>query len=264
MGNVYLAKRADDSFSKLVALKLVRRGMDTDDILRRFRNERQILASLEHSNIARLYDGGISENGRPYFVMEYVDGVPVDQFCDQNKLSVKERVQLFITVCRAAAYAHKKLIVHRDLKPSNILVTTDGTVKLLDFGIAKLMDEENPELSAYHTRPGSQFISAGYAAPEQLEGIPVTTSSDVFSLGVVLYELMAGCRPFEITRNWSKVVADYEHIILPSRRTVQTGNIAGRGVGEQAGICLWIWQNAGMQHTTSCEKVFRATLTISS
>jgi eukaryotic-like serine/threonine-protein kinase len=226
MGNVYLAKRADDSFSKLVALKLVRRGMDTDDILRRFRYERQILASLEHSNIARLYDGGISENGRPYFVMEYVDGVPVDQFCDQNKLSVKERVQLFVTVCRAAAYAHKKLIVHRDLKPSNILVTPDGTVKLLDFGIAKLMDDENPELSVYHTRPGFQFISAGYAAPEQLEGTPVTTSGDVFSLGVVLYELMAGCRPFEITRNGSKVVADYEHLVLPSRRAVQTGNNA--------------------------------------
>ncbi|MFN2373459.1 MAG: tetratricopeptide repeat protein [Cyclonatronaceae bacterium] len=224
MGNVYLAKRADDSFSKLVALKLVRRGMDTDDILRRFRNERQILASLEHSNIARLYDGGISENGRPYFVMEYVDGVPVDQYCNQHKLSVKERVKLFITVCRAAAYAHKKLIVHRDLKPSNILVTPEGTVKLLDFGIAKLMDDENPDLTVFHTRPGSQFISAGYAAPEQLEGVLVTTSGDVFSLGVVLYELMAGCRPYEITRSLSKVVADYEHIILPSRRVVQTGN----------------------------------------
>ncbi|HEY8376993.1 MAG TPA: serine/threonine-protein kinase, partial [Nannocystis sp.] len=139
MGTVYLAERDDAEFQKRVALKVVRRGMDTDDILVRFRYERQILASLEHPNIARLYDGGATPDGRPYLVMEYIEGVPITRYCDEACLSIDARLRLFADVCRAVQFAHQNLVVHRDIKPSNILVQPDGTVKLLDFGIAKLL-----------------------------------------------------------------------------------------------------------------------------
>ncbi len=139
MGVVYLVERADCQFRKKLALKLVKRGMDTDEILHRFRHERQILATLEHPNIARLYDGGASEDGRPYLVMEYIEGEPITDSCDRHRLSVGERLRLFLTVCEGVQFAHQNLIVHRDLKPSNILVTGDGSVRLLDFGVAKLL-----------------------------------------------------------------------------------------------------------------------------
>ena len=193
MGRVYLAERADGAFEQQVAVKLVKRGMDTDEILRRFRHERQILASLEHPHIARLYDGGASTDGRPYLVMEHVAGRPIDQYCDDRRLPVDERLRLFEAVCEAVQFAHQNLVVHRDLKPSNILVTERGQVKLLDFGIAKLLSDEADVL----TRTGLHVMTPEYAAPEQATGAPVTTATDVYALGVVLYELLVGRRPGE-------------------------------------------------------------------
>ncbi|HLV26018.1 MAG TPA: serine/threonine-protein kinase [Gemmatimonadales bacterium] len=194
MGAVFLAERADGQWDRQVAVKRVKRGMDTDEVLARFRYERQILASLEHPNIARLYDGGAAEDGRPYLVMEYVEGKPLTAFCDSRQLGVDERLSLFEQVCEAVQYAHRKLVVHRDLKPSNILVTSDGVPKLLDFGIAKLLDGSMDEHTP-RTRTGVRVLTPGYASPEQVRGEPPTTSTDVYTLGVVLYELLAGRRP---------------------------------------------------------------------
>ena len=192
MGAVYLAERADDQFEKRVAIKLVKRGMDTDEVLRRFRYERQILASLEHPNIARLYDGGVSDDGRPYLVMEYVDGQPLDAYCDRLALTVERRLALFRSACAAVQYAHQNLVIHRDLKPSNILVTPDGTIKLLDFGIAKLLQPDVADDTL--TRPELRAFTPEFASPEQLFGRPATTASDVYGLGVVLHQLLAGRR----------------------------------------------------------------------
>jgi non-specific serine/threonine protein kinase/serine/threonine-protein kinase len=197
MGTVYEAARDDEHFQQRVAVKLIRRGLDSDhDILRRFHNERQILASLNHPNIARLFDGGTTEDGRPYFAMEYVEGSPVDEFCASAGLDTIARLRLFRTVCAAVAYAHQNLVVHRDLKPSNIVVTTDGTVKLLDFGIAKLLaTDEDPAATQTATQHGA--MTPAYASPEQVKGLRVNTASDVYSLGVVLYELLTGRRPYD-------------------------------------------------------------------
>ncbi|HYE16265.1 MAG TPA: serine/threonine-protein kinase, partial [Pyrinomonadaceae bacterium] len=170
MGTVYLAVRADDAFNKRVAIKLVKRGMDTEFILKRFRNERQILASLDHPNIAHLLDGGTTEDGLPYFVMEYIQGQPVERYCDNERLSIAERLKLFRLVCSAVHYAHQNLIIHRDIKPSNILVTADGTPKLLDFGIAKIL---NPEIAIDTIDPtltSMRMMTPKYASPEQLRG----------------------------------------------------------------------------------------------
>jgi serine/threonine-protein kinase len=198
MGAVYLADRADDEFEQRVAIKLVKRGMDTDEVLRRFRYERQILASLEHPNIARLYDGGVSDDGRPYLVMEYIEGRPITAYCDAHRLGTDARLGLFRTVCQAVQYAHQKLVVHRDIKPSNILVTEQGSVKLLDFGIAKLLGSE-AQPAAPLTRTEVRLLTPEYASPEQFRGMPVTTASDVYALGVVLYELLTSRRPFDRT-----------------------------------------------------------------
>jgi eukaryotic-like serine/threonine-protein kinase len=196
MGAVYLAVRADDEYQKRVAVKLVKRGMDTDFILRRFRQERQILASLEHPYIARLLDGGTTDDGLPYFVMEFIEGLPVNQFCDAHRLSTPERLRLFLKVCSAVSYAHHNLVIHRDLKPSNVLVMSDSAPKLLDFGIAKLL---NPEMGARTLDPTTlamRMMTPEYASPEQVRGETVTMVSDVYSLGVLLYELLTGHRPY--------------------------------------------------------------------
>ena len=193
MGAVWLAERADGQFDQRVALKLVKRGMDTDEILARFRRERQILARLEHPNIARLLDGGVSDDGRPYFAMEYVLGVSITAYCDKRSASVEERLRLFIPVCRAIDYAHRNLVVHRDLKPSNVVVGDDGQVKLLDFGIAKLLGDGDDE--GHHTGGASQLMTPEYASPEQVAGSRITTASDVYQLGALLYELLTGHRP---------------------------------------------------------------------
>jgi serine/threonine protein kinase/Tfp pilus assembly protein PilF len=199
MGAVYLAVRDDDEFKKRVAIKLLRRGMATDDLVRRFRNERQILASIDHPNIAKLLDGGTTEEGLPYFLMEYVEGEPIDRYCDAHRLSVGERLELFRTVCAAVHFAHQNLVVHRDLKPGNILVTADGVVKLLDFGIAKLLRPELYSDRAEATRLEERLLTPEYASPEQARGETVTTASDVYSLGVLLYELLTGHLPYRLS-----------------------------------------------------------------
>jgi serine/threonine-protein kinase len=199
MGAVYLAERADDQFHKHVAIKLLKRGMDTDDILRRFRNERQVLASLEHPHIARLIDGGATEDGLPYLVMEFVDGLPIDTYCRTHRVGLPERLRLFQQVCDAVHYAHQNLIVHRDLKPGNILVTTDGTPKLLDFGIAKVLEHDPASYySQAQTQADTQLLTPAYASPEQVRGQTVTTATDVYSLGVILYELLTEQPPYDL------------------------------------------------------------------
>ena len=192
MGTVFLAER-DDEFRQRVALK-VARGVLSAEADRRFRAERQILASLEHPSIARLIDGGTTADGAPYIVMEYVDGSPIDEHARVRQLTTRERVALFCQVCDAVTYAHHNLVVHRDLKPSNILVTADGTPKLLDFGIAKLLDQSTAP-DAPVTMTGARVLTPEYASPEQIRGEPITTSTDVYSLGVILFELLTGERP---------------------------------------------------------------------
>lgn len=191
MGEVYRAARADGQYEKQVAIKLVRGGYDTAAVLDRFRHERQILASLDHPNIARLLDGGTTEEGIPYLVMELIEGTRIDQYCDAHALGVTERLRLFLQVCAAVQYAHQRLVIHRDIKPGNILVTKEGVPKLLDFGIAKILD---PAAGAEATMAGP--MTPEYASPEQIRGEPITTATDVYSLGVVLYQLLASRSPY--------------------------------------------------------------------
>jgi eukaryotic-like serine/threonine-protein kinase len=201
MGRVFLADRADGQFEQQVALKLVRGVQSGGEILQRFLRERQILARLHHPNIARLLDGGMTPDGRPYFAMEYVSGEPITTYCDARTLDLHARLDLFTAVCDAVQYAHQNLVVHRDLKPSNALVTPDGEVKLLDFGIAKVLHEHeeaggDPTL----TRLGTGPMTPEYAAPEQVRGEPVTTATDVYALGALAYELLTGRGPHRLTR----------------------------------------------------------------
>ena len=196
MGDVYRAVRADDQYRKQVAIKLVRSGQDSEDVIRRFKNERQILAGLDHPNIAHLLDGGTTEQGTPYFVLELVEGDPIDQYCNRRQLSISGRLQLFLQVCSAVEYAHQRLIIHRDIKPGNILVTADGVPKLLDFGIAKILDHDPATGQLESTLTMFRALTPGYASPEQIRGEAITTACDVYSLGVVLYELLAGCHPY--------------------------------------------------------------------
>ncbi len=193
MGTVWLAERADGHFEQRAALKLIRRGMDTDDIIARFLRERQILARLEHPNIARLLDGGVSEDGRPYFVMEHVAGTPITRFCIERKLSRDDRLRLFIAVCHAVQYAHRNLVVHREIKPANVLINDAGEVRLLDFGVAKVVSPDRPE--ELSTAPTREPMTPGYASPEQRTGSDVTTASDVYQLGLLLYEMVTSQRP---------------------------------------------------------------------
>ncbi len=192
MGEVYRARRADAQYEKEVAIKVVRSGFDTRDILERFRTERQILANLEHPNIAHLLDGGTTADGLPYLVMELVDGERIDVYCDRERLMLGARLRLFLQVCDAVQFAHQRLVIHRDLKTGNILVTRDGVPKLLDFGVAKLLRRTDASTETTLFRP----MTPAYASPEQIRGESLTTASDVFSLGVILFELLAGCSPF--------------------------------------------------------------------
>ncbi|HMB89755.1 MAG TPA: serine/threonine-protein kinase, partial [Rhodothermales bacterium] len=233
MGAVYLAHRADGQFDQQVALKLIKRGIDSEAILYRFLHERQILARLQHAHIARLLDGGVSADGRPYFAMEYVAGVPLTDYCDAHRLDVEARLRLFEQVCRAVHYAHTNLVVHRDLKPSNMLVTEEGELKLLDFGIAKLLDEEASVKTM--TEAGLRVMTPEYAAPEQMQGETVTTATDIYALGVVLYELLTGHRPYQFDRRTPAAVA---HVmaeaepVRPSTVVSQTTELRfGDGMG---------------------------------
>ena len=197
MGAVYRAVR-EDEFRMEVALKLLKRGTDTEAALGRFRTERQILAGLNHPNITKLLDGGTSPDHRPYFVMEFVEGQPITNYCQTHQLSTPERLELFRTVCAAVQYAHRNLVVHRDLKPANILVTSEGVPKLLDFGIAKILHIEPAEATLDMTIPAMRVMTPEYASPEQVRGEPITTSTDVYSLGILLYELLTGQRPHRL------------------------------------------------------------------
>ncbi|HET7374636.1 MAG TPA: serine/threonine-protein kinase, partial [Gemmatimonadaceae bacterium] len=193
MGTVYLGERDDGQFAQRVAIKLIR---GSPALVARFLEERRILALLEHPRIARLVDGGVTDAGMPWFAMEYVEGQPIDQYCDAQHLPLARRLDLFDAVCDAVQYAHQHLVVHRDLKPSNILVTADGQLKLLDFGIAKLVDPLADAETAGQT--AWRAMTPEYAAPEQVRGQPVSTATDVYALGVLLYVLLTGRRPYEV------------------------------------------------------------------
>jgi serine/threonine protein kinase len=201
MGDVYRAIRADDQFEKQVAIKLVRQGLDTEFVYARFRKERQILAGFDHENIARLLDGGTTEEGHPYFVMELVEGKAIDEYCDENRLGTDARISLFRSVCLAVQYAHQRLVVHRDIKPSNVLVTAEGIPKLLDFGIATILSPETYSPGADPTVTAQRLMTPQYASPEQLRGEVITTATDVYSLGVVLYRLLTGRLPYRLDTN---------------------------------------------------------------
>jgi len=224
MGTVYLAQRADEQYEKRVAIKLIKRGMDTDSVLRHFRMERQILAGFDHPNIARLFDGGMTENGLPYFIMEYVEGLPIDEYCNAQGLSISERLKLFQAVCAAVSYAHRHLVIHRDIKRSNILVTVDGVPKLLDFGIAKILQEETAG-EPLATVTSMRLMTPEYASPEQVRGEPVTTASDVYSLGVVLYELLTGHSPYQFT---SQSPYDVARVITETEPKKPSTTVAAR------------------------------------
>lgn len=198
MGTVYLAVRADDAYRKQVAIKVIRRGMDTRDIVERFRRERQTLAGLVHPNIARLLDGGTTPDGLPYFVMDYVDGVPIDDYCNAQRLNVPQRLELFRQVCAGVRSAHQNLVVHRDLKPDNILVTAEGVPKLVDFGIAKVLTDDGTSPTVTSLDASHRPMTLAYASPEQVSGGAITTATDVYSLGVLLYELVTGCQPYRV------------------------------------------------------------------
>jgi non-specific serine/threonine protein kinase/serine/threonine-protein kinase len=226
MGTVYLGVRADAQFDMRVAIKLIKRGMDSDGVLGRFRHERQILAGLEHPNIARLLDGGTTPDGLPYFVMEYVDGKPIDEYCRAGQLTIDQRLDLFRQVCAAVSYAHQHLVVHRDIKPSNILVTAAGVPKLVDFGIAKLLESGDADLTLI-TDPGGRAMTPQYASPEQLRGERVTTVSDVYALGVLLYELLAGERPYELSgksAHVAKEIVETADVAKPSATAAHAGH----------------------------------------
>jgi len=214
MAVVYLAVRADGEFQKRVAIKLIKRGMDTATVIERLRRERRILAALEHPSIARLLDGGTTPDGLPWIAMEYIEGLPITRFCGEHQLSIEERCRLIGKVCDAVAYAHRNLVVHRDLKPSNILILPDGSPKLLDFGIAKLLVEDEAEGAEPLTRGIWRPLTPEYASPEQIKRGPISTASDVYSLGVVLYEVLSGERPYRLERTspheMERVICDTE------------------------------------------------------
>jgi non-specific serine/threonine protein kinase/serine/threonine-protein kinase len=228
MGAVFRASRADDQYRKQVAIKLLKEGFESSYALARFRAERQILANLEHPNIARLLDGGQTEEGFPYFVMELVDGQPIDQYCDTHRLPIDERLRLFCTICSAVEYAHQNLVIHRDLKPANILVTTEGIPKLLDFGIARMLSPDLLADESDRTVSLLRVMTPEYASPEQIRGDPVTTASDVYSLGVVLYVLLTGHRPYYFTGRSPAVMAEVICNTEPPRPSTVVGRPEAR------------------------------------
>lgn len=235
MGAVFLAERSDGEFQQQVALKVVRRTFADTELARRFRRERQILASLNHPNIARLLDGGVSNEGEPFLVMEYVEGARIDDYCKKHNLPTRARLRLFLEVCRGVSYAHQNLIVHRDIKPSNVLVTADGTPKLLDFGIAKLLDAEHAD---EHTETSFRAFTPDYAAPEQVSGGQITTASDVYSLGVLLDDLLHGVRHKVDAQPaigaWRSVSAEQQTVATNLETNQEGVNERGKTGGEKS------------------------------
>jgi serine/threonine protein kinase/uncharacterized membrane protein YobD (UPF0266 family) len=239
MGAVYLAVRTDDVYRKPVALKVVRSEAGTPEVIHRFRREREILASLDHPNLARLLDGGTTPEGLPYFVMDYAEGQPIDAYCDERQLNLAERLKLFRAVCAAVEYAHGRGVVHRDLKPGNILVTAEGAVKLLDFGIARLLGNEGEEATAIVTHTGMRLMTPEYASPEQVRGERVGTASDIYSLGAILYELLTGHRPYRMR---SRLVHEVVRVICeeePTRPSTAVTEVEQRlGAGEDKPVAV--------------------------
>lgn len=227
MGSVFLAERADGAFEHRVAVKLVRRGMDTPENIARFQRERAILANLNHPNISHMYDGGLTDDGLPYLIMEYVDGIPLDEYCARNQCDFEQRLELFKSICEAVKHAHQNLVIHRDLKPGNILVTTEGEIKILDFGIAKLLEADPTDELHFETRDGTNPLTLAYAAPEQLTGDTITTATDIYTLGVVLYKMLSGEHPFELRGKPTSKIHDLirrEDPPLPSSKALTYSN----------------------------------------
>lgn len=251
MGTVYRGERTDGEFEHTVAIKVIKRGMNTTENIRLFHRERNILAGLNHPGIAKLFDGGVLENGSPYLVMEYIEGTPIDQYCDENNLSIDKRIELFKKVLKAVRHAHENLTIHRDLKPDNILITNEGQVKVLDFGIAKLLDTKNNSVNTTQTR----ILTPKYAAPEQIRQQPVTTATDLYSLGVILYQLLVGRNPYDLegksiheTENRilnsdpiqpdKRLIRDTKSQILSAKRSSTPGMIAKKMKGDLNAILL--------------------------
>ena len=256
MGMVYLAQRADEQFDQQVAIKLGRHRLVDPQTELRLRHERQFLADLDHPNIARLFDGGTTEDGVPYLVMEYIDGVRIDTYCNLNRLNIAERLQLFRTICAAVHYAHQNLIIHRDIKTTNILVTKGGTPKLLDFGIAKLSDAEGAATAGL-TREGAVIMTPENAAPEQIMGKNITTATDVYGLGLLLYDLLSGLRAYE-TEGLTPIAAArfiaQETIASPSRRLAQKKKAAQN---EHDAVALQELDQIAADHSVSLERLQR-------
>jgi serine/threonine protein kinase/Tfp pilus assembly protein PilF len=259
MGVVYRAERVDGAFDQKVALKLLHRDMDTPELRARFLAERQILARLSHPNIAHLLDGGVTDEGRPYLVMEYVEGQPITHHCQANALPVEEVLRLYLVVIDAVSYLHRNLVVHRDLKPSNVFVDRGGNVKLLDFGIAKLLADAADGVEL--TRTGEQLGTPGYAAPEQLVGAPVTTATDVWALGVVLYELLTGTRPHKrVTGDRQSVTSELPPTpssILRSRQRKLSAAPADHSDTEPSPAMVLAWRRVAGDLDTICLKALR-------
>ncbi len=219
MGIVFSGKRDDKEFEQRVAIKILKQGLTSEYLVKRFENERQTLANLQHPNIAKLFDGGKTNEGLPYLVMEYIDGVSITKYCETGNLSVDQKLELFISVCNAVEYAHQNLIIHRDIKPENILVNSEGRVKLLDFGVSKLLDEDLISANAGLTKTGTWHLTPEYASPEQINGETINTSSDIYSLGVLLYRIISQQNPYKIYNSSplaiSKILSEGK-IIKPS------------------------------------------------
>ncbi|MFM9995377.1 MAG: tetratricopeptide repeat protein [Phycisphaerales bacterium] len=235
MGSVYLGERDDRQFTQRAAIKLIKRGMDTEEIVRRFRAERQTLANLNHPNICRLLDGGVTDDDRPYLVMEHIEGERIDEYCDRRRLGVTRRLELFRTVCGAVQYAHQNLVVHRDLKPGNILVTPEGVPKLLDFGISKVLHAGAADGATDASLPGSRPLTPRYASPEQVAGGPITTASDVYSLGVILYELLTGRPRFPETPSALSPPGVDPRVATPERPSAAVARPPSAGASEGDG-----------------------------
>ena len=258
MGQVYLAVRNDEEFERFVALKVIRKGTVSDEILKRFYEERQILASLSHPNIARLFDGGTTKNGMPWFAMEYIEGQPITEYCNQYHLTVEEKINLFLKVCSAVQYAHSNLVIHRDLKPANIIITPEGTPKLLDFGIAKLLDPKLTEQTLLETRPEQKFWTPQYAAPEQVKGEAITTATDVYALGVLLHKLLAGTYPFDFK---DKSIKEVERIIteqppVAMSQCVQGGELKKTLSGDLDAVILKALRKEPLRRFQSIEQLY--------
>lgn len=220
MGSVFKAERSDGNFNQTVAIKLIRKGFESDENIKRFQMEQEILARLRHHNIAQLYDGGFTTDGTPFLVMEYVNGTPIDEYCNEHKLTIDERIDLFKNVCSAVQHAHSNLVIHRDLKTKNIFVTREGFVKILDFGVAKLLNPGFTDLTLLETQPGQKFWTPHYASPEQVKGESITIATDVYALGILLYKLLTDSYPLDLRgKNLAeveKLITEYQPV-LPSR-----------------------------------------------